>query len=344
MDACNRNISSMRMPRGGIIVDPAAIGDLLKPNLHRGKNQSTVQQSSWPAQRSMTSTSRSDFRVEKGFENACSVSEASDTTRDPDGSETESFNDSWSGEFAQSMSHKFEAPALPVTSLRPQIRKQNTARKCGFKKESHRQIVNSLCARTDNASPEAFAAAWNVASSIGAWKKKDGQQSLGNDAHPQRQKASKDAPRTGKDSKESKMDNIMCGSKKASPTKMFDRSERFAEAVPLAEASKPPQEKFAMPLPVGAINLPNNEAKHDRLAEIVASALREGLLPSSVQASNNASVPKQPKPTQTDEVAMAPLPGHCDQPLKITVPNLKCEKPNLDPYFPCKKRVPNWEL
>mmetsp|Transcript_159025 Transcript_159025/g.281900 ORF Transcript_159025/g.281900 Transcript_159025/m.281900 type:complete len:384 (+) Transcript_159025:138-1289(+) len=37
-----------------------------------------------------------------------------------------------------------------------------------------------------------------------------------------------------------------------------------------------------------------------------------------------------------------PIPGLCDKPLKIFMPELDCERTSLDPALPCKKRVPDW--
>lgn len=49
-----------------------------------------------------------------------------------------------------------------------------------------------------------------------------------------------------------------------------------------------------------------------------------------------------PVPSDLAVQEQMPIPGMCDKPLKIYVPDLDHEQTSLHPAFPCKKRVPDW--
>jgi hypothetical protein len=319
--ARRQDISNMRVPPGGIIVDPAEISMLLQPVSKRGKKQTAAPQRSQQVPHEVTSTCGSSFSAAKGVKGcakAGSVSEASDTTGEPDCVDSSESDSGSGGGSSANGSDRFEAPALPVNM--PQTRKGNMSWRLGAKNKINARSqenprgANVLRSREQaNSSPEAFAAAWNAASTAGVWKKESAQQlqNVGSQSRPQKQKTAKDVPAQRKNAQELRKDEVP-------NMKAESQDDDSTEAIPMPKWFTPGCEKFAKPLPVGAINLGNQDTSP---------------MPLSIRCD-------QP----LKDTSLMPIPGCCDLPLKISMPYFECEKPCLDPQYPCKKRVPDWDM
>lgn len=185
---------------------------------------------------------------------------------------------------------------------------------------------NSVGANSDkapiNSSPEAFAAAWNVAAGTKAWKR-DGKKG-------QNHKTQKELILTG---------NQQCHAheKLQSSPSIVEEQKPCVEDLPMPKWFRPSADNIVTPLPVGLVRKPDDTAQLDRFVQAVGSALLQSLMTPDGQGVGPAE-PRRVE-NQTDKNIRS---QESMQPLKVHTPYMECTASGINPELPIKKRVPDW--
>lgn len=296
-------------------------------------------------------------------QNSGPTSEGTDSTAEPDftdGSETDSLSGNFPcGRLAEEVPlhhnhqsqqasrgndvRKANKASAKKTEGVAQKKSQNSGGKKGAGAFADFEVPSSNHGATES-SPEAFAAAWNVAARSGAWK--------GEGRKTQSPKVQKEPLPQGQCAPR---ENLI----RQSSSGTTDAAQKpRTEDLPMPKWFTPACENIVAPLPVGIVRKPRVEPSVDQLVQIMQSAIQQGHINTHGQINHGHT--SQPaldqelvnalgrilepagRPPMSEDLGSRN--GGSDRPLKIHTPYADFNASGMNPDLPIKKRVPDWSF